>query len=74
VKDRTSGRIASKINDPTNMGRWSGYKLQTNHRSFINILTVYRPPKSEGIHTSYQQQANELKNMNCAIKEPRLKY
>jgi hypothetical protein len=73
VKDRTSGRISSKINDPTKMGRWSGYKLQTNHRSFINILTVYRPPKSEGIHTSYQQQVNELKNLNSPIKDPRLK-
>jgi hypothetical protein len=62
IRNKLVGRITSTIQDPTTLGRWSGYKLTTNFGHQLNIITVYQSTKSEGIHTSYQQQAHYFRN------------
>lgn len=56
ITGKYTGRVTQPIQDLSGMGRWSGYKLRRNSNSCINIITVYRPTVSSGIHTTYQQQ------------------
>jgi hypothetical protein len=60
ITNKWTGRIKRQIHDSSGMGRWSGFQLQTNTDIQLNILTVYRPTISQGIHTCYQQQMNSL--------------
>ena len=53
------------------MGRWSGFKLQTNTNSYLNILTVYRPNISKGISTCYQQHLSIMKRKLIHNPDPR---
>jgi hypothetical protein len=71
ITNKWTGRITKQINDTSGMGRWSGFKLQTNTDSCLNILTVYRPNTSQGIHTCYQQQMNAIKNSGKTNPDPR---
>jgi hypothetical protein len=41
------GQIVNKINDPTTMGRWSGFKIHTIKGTHINIKTGYQSTKSQ---------------------------
>jgi hypothetical protein len=53
------------------MGRWSGFQLQTNNDTQLNILTVYRPTISQDLLTCYQQQMNSIKNNGNTNPDPR---
>jgi hypothetical protein len=44
---------------------------QTNTNEHLNILTVYRPIITQGIHTCYQQQISILKNKGNDNPNPR---
>jgi hypothetical protein len=48
ILGNATGRITSKIIDKSSMGRWSGFKLHTNGKKHINIITVYQATKSNG--------------------------
>jgi hypothetical protein len=41
ILGNASGRITSTIIDKSSMGRWSGFRLHTNGKQHINIITVY---------------------------------
>jgi hypothetical protein len=46
--------------------------LKTNiHNQHLNIITVYRPVKTNGIHTCYQQQCEILKSKGILHPDPR---
>jgi hypothetical protein len=64
-------RIAQKITDSTGLGRWSGVKLHTNSKSWLNIITVYHFTRSEGLNTNYMNQMNQLKNNGNTNPDPR---
>jgi hypothetical protein len=54
------------------MGRWSGFRLKTNiNNQHLNIITVYRPPKTNGIDTCYQQQSEIMKSKGIINPDPR---
>lgn len=53
------------------MGRWSGFKLNTNHGKHIHIITVYQSTKSDGIHTNYTQQLEHLNQSGSHCLDPR---
>jgi hypothetical protein len=65
------GRISTIIHDPTPLGRWSGFKLHTNFGHKLNILTVYQSTKSDGIHTTYQQQSHYFRTQGNQHPDPR---
>jgi hypothetical protein len=71
ITNKWTGRAALPIHDTSGMGKWSGYKLQTNTNSFLNILTVYRPNISKGLHTCYQQQITIMKRQGQHNPDPR---
>jgi hypothetical protein len=66
-----TGRVIKQLNDTSGMGRWSGFQMQTNQEHNFNIITVYRPTVSQGIHTCYQQQINAIKNKGINQPDPR---
>jgi hypothetical protein len=66
-----SGRISKKIDDNSGLPCWSGFKIHTNSKSFINVVTVYQSTKSGGIHTNYMHQMNELNNKGYGNTDPR---
>jgi hypothetical protein len=66
-------RHAGRCNDPTNLGRWSGFKFHTTHNKLLYIITAYRPhidnkPQS---NTTYQQQRKLLRDQGITSPEPR---
>jgi hypothetical protein len=65
------GRITKTIQDPTSLGRWSGFKLHTHFGHQLNILTVYQSTKSDGLHTSYQQQSHYFRTQGIQNPDPR---
>jgi hypothetical protein len=71
VRNKTASRISEPIHDQTGLGRWSGVKLHTNFGHKLNVLTVYQPTKSEGIHTAYQQQAHYFRGKGIPTPDPR---
>lgn len=73
IVGNATGRIMNKIYDTTNMGRWSGSTLHTNHGKNINIITVYQSTKSYGINTYYTQQLEQLKQQQSDCLDPRRK-
>jgi hypothetical protein len=68
---KTTGKISSKINDTSGMGRWSGFQYATSHGSHFNIITVYQSTVSDGIGTTYQQQYHTLKLQGHENPNPR---
>jgi hypothetical protein len=52
-------------------GRWSGSRLHTNGSRYINIITVYKATKSDGIQTNFMQQISTLKQQGQFKPEPR---
>jgi hypothetical protein len=46
VLGNTTGRIHSKIQDPTSMGRWSGFSLNTNHGKIFTSLPFTNQQKA----------------------------
>jgi hypothetical protein len=71
IIDKVSGRISNKIVDSSGMGRWSGFSLLDNTNKLVNVITAYRPTKSDGLHTSYQQQSTTLKALGRGNTDPR---
>jgi hypothetical protein len=66
------GRSTGSITDNSGMGRWSGFRLKTNiNNQHLNVLTVYCPTKTMGIHTCYQQQCEILKEKGNKHPDPR---
>jgi hypothetical protein len=66
----STGRIVTQITDESKLGRWSGFKLNTNGTSYINMITVYQSNKSHGIHTTYMQQVAYMKGQGIMIPDP----
>jgi hypothetical protein len=71
VRNKLVGRIATTIHDNTQLGRWSGFKFNTNFGHHLNIITVYQPTKSQGIHTTYQQHVHYFRNKGIPNPDPR---
>jgi hypothetical protein len=71
ILGNATGRITSKIIDNSSMGRWSGFRLHTNGKKHINIITVYQATKSDGILTNYMQHVNTLKQQGQLKPDPR---
>jgi hypothetical protein len=71
ILNKYVGRIQTAIRDPTSLGRWSGFKLNTNFGKPLNILTVYQPTKSDGLHTTYQQQLHYYRLKGTPNPDPR---
>jgi hypothetical protein len=64
IRDNVTGRVYMPINDKSwldRCARWSFYKLMDSNGSYINVVTVLRPTKSEDMYTNYQQQVSALK-------------
>jgi hypothetical protein len=68
-----TGRIESAINDPSGLGRWSGFKLRCTNHKFLYIITAYCPhiDYKHGSDTCYQQQWRILRNQSNVNPEPR---
>lgn len=71
IRNKLASRITKSITDKTNLGRWSGFKLRTNFGHLLNIITVYQPTKSDGIHTTYQQHAHYFRTIGIQHPDPR---
>jgi hypothetical protein len=71
VLNKYVGRIKTSIYDSSSLGRWSGFKLNTNFGHHLNIITVYQSTKSDGLHTSYQQQAHYFRAKGINNPDPR---
>jgi hypothetical protein len=71
ITGKYTGKIMRPIIDETGMGRWSGFSMLTNFNNEIHILTVYQSVKSDGIHSTYRQQYNTLKQLGCSNPDPR---
>jgi hypothetical protein len=71
IRNKLVGRITTTIQDKTNLGRWSGFKLNTNFGHQLNIITVYQSTRSEGIYTTYQQQAHYFRSQGIINPDPR---
>jgi hypothetical protein len=69
--NKYTGRISAPIYDTTPLGRWSGFKVTTNFGSYLNIITVYQPTVSDGIHSAYQQQAHYYRTLGIVQPNPR---
>jgi hypothetical protein len=63
-----TGLIAQKITDSSGMGRWSGVKLHTNSKSWVNIVTVYQSTKSEGFNTNYMMHQLKIVEKQIQIR------
>jgi hypothetical protein len=71
ILNKYVGRIQTAIHDPTSLGRWSGFKLNTNFGHYLNIITVYQPTKSDGLHTTYQQHSHFYRLQGITNPDPR---
>jgi hypothetical protein len=71
ITNKWTGRATQPINDTSGMGRWSGYKLQTNTNTYLNVITVYRPTISKGLSTCYQQHISIMKRQGQHNPNPR---
>jgi hypothetical protein len=40
ITNKWTGRITKQINDTSGMGRWSGFKMQTNNSNHLNVITA----------------------------------
>jgi hypothetical protein len=66
------GRSSRTIKDESGLGRWSGFQLKTNfNNQHLNIITVYRPVITNGIHTCFQQKIAILKSKGIKTPNPR---
>jgi hypothetical protein len=65
------GRICAQIHDATTLGRWSGVKLFTNFGQPFNIITAYQPTTSDGLHSTFQQQAHHFRCKGMKNPNPR---
>jgi hypothetical protein len=73
ITNRFTGYITGTVEDPSNMGRWSGFTLSTNFQTEIHILTVYQSVVSDGIHSTYRKQHHQLLLMGDKNPNPRKK-
>jgi hypothetical protein len=71
VTNKYTGKTITPIHDDTGMGRWSGFTLSTTFGTNIHIITAYQAVKSEGIHSTYQQQASRLRELGGSCLDPR---
>jgi hypothetical protein len=71
ILNKFVGRIQTTIYDSSSLGRWSGFKLNTNFGHQLNIITVYQPTKLDGLHTNYQQQAHYFRTKGITNPDPR---
>jgi hypothetical protein len=71
VLNKFVGRIQTSIHDPSSLGRWSGFKMNTNFGHQLNIITVYQPTKSDGLHTTYQQHVHYYRTQGISHPDPR---
>jgi hypothetical protein len=53
---RISYRVTARGVDQSKLGRWCWFELRGRHGLTTKIITVYRPCRSNGPHSTYQQQ------------------
>jgi hypothetical protein len=73
ITGKWTGRITETINDPSGLGRWAGHIIHGGKDNNIVVITAYRPTKSLGFQTNYQQQWRMLRNNNDPKPDPRKK-
>jgi hypothetical protein len=61
------GRIIEKGTDDIILGRWSWMKLRGSKGLTLVIASLYRPVKSNGALSTYQQQKNVLRDMDIDV-------
>jgi hypothetical protein len=71
VTGKWTGRVIKSFTDTSGLGRWSGHILIGKQQKHIVILTAYRPTKSKGFNTNYQQQWRILRNRGVENPDPR---
>jgi hypothetical protein len=71
VLGKCTGRIVETFTDPSGLGRWAGHLLIGSGTSSIAVITAYRPIRSQGIGTTYQQQWRLLRHAEKENPEPR---
>jgi hypothetical protein len=64
TKDETCHKIVASGNDFLHLGRWSWIKLRGKGGIHVRILAVYRPVRSSGFTTTYQEQKRALLNQD----------
>jgi hypothetical protein len=71
IAGKYTGRIIEHIHDESGLGRWAGHVLLGTNNKNIVILTAYRPTKSDGFNTTYQQQWRILRTQHHPNPDPR---
>jgi hypothetical protein len=71
ITGKYTGRIIEQIHDNSGLGRWSGHILLGRANKHIVIITAYRPTKSDGYNTAYQQQWRLMRQRGHINPEPR---
>jgi hypothetical protein len=56
---KVSSRYHSRVNDPSGLGRWSGFKLHAKENKYIHILTAYCPCANNK-HAAQPHSSNKL--------------
>jgi hypothetical protein len=73
IHNKWIGRKGENIDDPTNMGRWSGFVLNAKGNRKIVFLSGYRPTACSDMsnNTAYGRQWRQLTMNNKHQPEPR---
>ena len=73
TKDKLTHRIIDSGIDNTKLGRWTWQRFRGRANNTVTIITAYRPCKSTGMLSTYQQQKRfftSIRNSTC----PRLLF
>ena len=73
---KITGRITTKINDKSGLGRWSGFQIQGQNQKTLIILSAYRPTLSNdnSDRTCHSQQWRILRSKNHEDPKPRNQF
>lgn len=73
IHGRWTGRVTERLDDPSGLGRWSGFRLEGKQKHSIVILSAYRPTQSSnmGDNTCYSQQWRIMRQRNTKNDDPK---
>ena len=60
-------RTTTPGDDSSGLGRWSWIRIRGRDNHFLRVVAVYRPCKSNGHLTTYQQQVRGLAKSGCLL-------
>jgi hypothetical protein len=59
-RDKITHHLIGRGSDPRHLGRWTWMRFRGRHDLTLRVIVVYRPTKSSGATTVYQQQRSAL--------------